>query len=78
MDVRWFYVLFHLTRKIFTNPVTNSHMRAGDVARFPALAETYRKIAADGINTFYNGTLKNDILADLNELGKSRTLYGSE
>lgn len=46
-------------------------MKEGDVAKFSQLAQTYRKVAAEGAHTFYNGSLKDDILADLRDIGKT-------
>ncbi|EGD59654.1 gamma-glutamyltranspeptidase [Novosphingobium nitrogenifigens DSM 19370] len=42
---------------------------AGDVLRQPVLAETLRRLAQDGLDSFYRGALGADIAADLAELG---------
>ena len=37
---------------------------------FPKLAKTLRTIAEEGGDTFYNGKLSEDILADLEDVGR--------
>ena len=44
-------------------------LRAGDLLRQPALAQTLRRLAADGPEDFYHGALARDIAADLAMLG---------
>ena len=44
-------------------------LRAGDTLRQPHLAETLYRLAADGFDGFYRGTLADDIAADLTALG---------
>lgn len=41
----------------------------GDVLRQVALAETFRRLAEDGLQSFYSGALAGDIAADLQALG---------
>jgi gamma-glutamyltranspeptidase/glutathione hydrolase len=48
--------------------------RAGEVMRFPALAETLRTIAREGREGFYAGAVAEDILGELNALGGLHTL----
>jgi gamma-glutamyltranspeptidase / glutathione hydrolase len=48
--------------------------RAGDVMRFPALAETLRVIAREGREGFYAGAVAEDIVGELNALGGLHTL----
>ena len=67
-------ICLFLFRAIFTNPKTGKIVKAGDKIKFLKLAETYRRIANGGKETFYNGTLRDDIMADLNELGEIVTL----
>lgn len=52
-------------------------MTEGDTARFPQLAETYRRIAAGGAEIFYNGTLRDDILSDLQDIGELRSIISN-
>jgi gamma-glutamyltranspeptidase len=44
-------------------------LREGDVLRQPALAQTLRHLAADGLDGFYRGDLAGDIAQDLVDLG---------
>jgi gamma-glutamyltranspeptidase / glutathione hydrolase len=48
--------------------------RAGEVMRFPTLAETLRTIAREGREGFYAGAVAEDIVAELNALGGLHTL----
>jgi gamma-glutamyltranspeptidase/glutathione hydrolase len=48
--------------------------RAGEVMRFPALAETLRTIAREGREGFYAGRVAEDIVGELNALGGLHTL----
>ena len=59
---------------MFTND-DGSLKKEGEIIRRPQLANTFRKIAAEGADTFYNGSLAKDIIADLEEayLGTSIT-----
>ena len=45
----------------------------GEVLRQPALAQTLRRLARDGLDSFYSGSLATDIAADLNALGSPLT-----
>ncbi|BBC73822.1 gamma-glutamyltransferase [Altererythrobacter sp. B11] len=44
-------------------------LREGDTLRQPALAETFRRLAEDGLDSFYSGALAGDIASDLQALG---------
>lgn len=44
-------------------------LRAGDLLRQPALADTLRQLAANGLDDFYRGALAQSIAADLAALG---------
>lgn len=44
-------------------------LRAGEILRQPALARTFRRLAADGLDSFYRGALAGDIAADLVQFG---------
>jgi gamma-glutamyltranspeptidase/glutathione hydrolase len=48
--------------------------RVGEVMRFPALAATLKRIAADGRDGFYKGEVAADMVAELNALGGLHTL----
>ena len=62
------HILYYDWRKVFTNP-NGDIKNVGDRVTLPALAETYRRIAKEGADTFYNGSLRDDIIADLEEMG---------
>lgn len=47
--------------------------REGDILRLPALAQTLKRLAADGFDTFYKGKLADDIAADLAATGSPIT-----
>jgi len=44
-------------------------MREGELLRQPALAETLRRLADEGLGSYYDGALADDIAADLAALG---------
>lgn len=44
-------------------------LREGDVLRQPALAETLKRLASEGLDSFYRGSLAQDIADDLAKLG---------
>jgi gamma-glutamyltranspeptidase/glutathione hydrolase len=46
----------------------------GEVMRFPALAKTLRRIAKDGRDGFYRGTVARDMVGELRALGGLHTL----
>ncbi len=48
--------------------------RAGEVMRFPALAETLKIVAREGREGFYAGAVAQDIVSELNALGGLHTL----
>lgn len=47
---------------------------AGEVMRYPALANTLRMIAAEGVDVFYRGKLARALVASLNRLGGTHSL----
>lgn len=58
------------TWKYYSNSKTGKMLQKGDLIKFPELAETYRKLAEKGGETFYNvteGNLGYEILQDLKE-----------
>jgi gamma-glutamyltranspeptidase / glutathione hydrolase len=48
--------------------------KAGEVMRFPALADTLKRIAKDGRDGFYRGPVAKDMVAELKALGGLHTL----
>lgn len=57
-------------KKAYTNKKTGKLYKVGEIATFPLLADTLETIAKEGPETFYNGSLSQKILLDLQE-GKS-------
>jgi len=55
-------------RELFLKP-DGKLVKAGDIVKDPKLAQTLRRIAADPF-TFYNGSLAQDIVDDINEYGR--------
>ncbi|KAK7124704.1 hypothetical protein R3I94_018928 [Phoxinus phoxinus] len=47
----------------------NNILKENDTIRFPQLAVTYRRIAEKGPDVFYNGSLTQDIVDDINAAG---------
>jgi gamma-glutamyltranspeptidase/glutathione hydrolase len=48
--------------------------KAGETMRYPALAETLKRIARDGRDAFYTGAIAEDIIATVRPLGSLLTL----
>lgn len=46
----------------------------GQIVKFPALAETLKAIAAEGSKAFYQGTIAEDIIDTLEDLGSTMTM----
>lgn len=55
---------FPATRAIYCRP-DGTLRDVGDTLRNPDMARTLRRIAADGVETFYNGTIAREIVADM-------------
>ncbi|XP_074662049.1 scoloptoxin SSD14-like isoform X2 [Tubulanus polymorphus] len=51
----------------FINPKTGQLYKIGEKIKRPILAETMKRISKEGAATFYNGSLADDVIADLNE-----------
>ncbi|XP_068141388.1 LOW QUALITY PROTEIN: glutathione hydrolase 1 proenzyme [Drosophila tropicalis] len=61
-----------LLQKMFINPKTGKFWHMGRIIRPPAqLCTTYQRLAKEGWSSFYNGSLHNDILADLRDMGSA-------
>ncbi len=44
-------------------------LKENDIIRFPKLADTYKKIAEEGPDVFYNGSMAQDIVDDIQATG---------
>ncbi len=44
-------------------------LKENDIIRFPKLADTYKKIAEEGPDVFYNGSMAQDIVDDIQAAG---------
>lgn len=56
------------TRKIYFKP-DGTLRKAGEIHRNPDMAETYRRIAANGVDDFYSGAIADEIVADMQTNG---------
>ncbi|XP_059154506.1 uncharacterized protein LOC131939989 [Physella acuta] len=55
--------------EIFTNKKTGKVFKEGEIMTRPKLANTLRVISREGMTAFYNGSLTDDILQDLQDIG---------
>lgn len=46
-------------------------LKENDIVRFPKLAETYQRIADEGPDVFYNGSMAQSIVEDIQAAGTS-------
>ncbi len=56
--------------KIFINSTTNEILKENDIAKMPKLADTLEMISENDFDVFYNGTLTNLMVREINENGK--------
>lgn len=54
---------------IFVNEKTGKVKQEGDIVKNPALAQTLRTIARDGVGVLYNGTLGDRLVEDIQRKG---------
>ncbi|KAK3084146.1 hypothetical protein FSP39_008991 [Pinctada imbricata] len=54
-------------RDLFYNPITNDFYKEGEIIKMPKLAQTFQRIAYEGPDAFYNGSLTDDIVSDIQE-----------
>ncbi len=56
--------------KIFINSTTNEILKENGIAKMPKLANTLEMISENDFDVFYNGTLTNLMVREINENGK--------
>ncbi|XP_059154517.1 glutathione hydrolase 1 proenzyme-like [Physella acuta] len=56
-------------REVFLNNQTGELFKEGEIMTRPKLANTLRVISREGMTAFYNGSLTDDILQDLQDIG---------
>ncbi|KAH9525192.1 Gamma-glutamyltranspeptidase 1 [Bulinus truncatus] len=56
-------------KSILTNPRTNTTFKEGEVIKLPLLARTLKRVAEGGAPEFYNGTLADDIVEEIQQAG---------
>ncbi|KAH3882875.1 hypothetical protein DPMN_006821 [Dreissena polymorpha] len=61
---------FTLFVQLITNNQTGKTYKEGETMKLPKLAQTLQVIADEGPEAFYNGSLADDIVADIQEAGK--------
>ncbi|XP_046440696.1 scoloptoxin SSD14-like isoform X1 [Daphnia pulex] len=62
-------VLAEPSLQIFVNEKTGKVKKEGDIVKNPALAQTLRMIARAGVGVFYNGTLGDRLVEDIQRKG---------
>ncbi|XP_046644963.1 scoloptoxin SSD14-like isoform X2 [Daphnia pulicaria] len=62
-------VLAEPSLRIFVNEKTGKVKQEGDIVKNPALAQTLRTIARDGVGVLYNGTLGDRLVEDIQRKG---------
>ena len=65
-----YLTIFSPCRDIFVSNVTQDIVKVGDKVYLPALAKSLRRIATGGVHEFYNGSLADDIVADIADAGE--------
>lgn len=55
--------------RFFVNNVTKKIKKEGDMFSRPVFAKTLREIATKGVEVFYNGTLGDQLVADVQKRG---------
>lgn len=50
-------------------------LKENDIVKFPKLAETYQRIADEGPDVFYNGTMAQSIVEDIQAAGAVLSVF---
>lgn len=67
-------MFFLLLSDVFCDKNKNL-LKENDIIRFPALADTYERIAEEGPDVFYNGTMAKNIVDDIQTAGHFTIFY---
>lgn len=62
--------LFYLSSEVFCDS-QKKILKENDIVRFPKLADTYQRIAEEGPDVFYNGSMAQSIVEDIQAAGHS-------
>lgn len=69
VQVMFFLFLFlSSSSEVFCDSQKNI-LKENDIVRFPKLAETYQRIAEEGPDVFYNGSMAQSIVEDIQAAG---------
>ena len=49
-------------------------LKEGDILKRPELAQTLKTIAQDGIDAFYDGSLTDTIIQEINDAGNAKQI----
>lgn len=60
--------MFLCSSEVFCDSQKNI-LKENDIVKFPKLADTYERIAEEGPNVFYNGTMAQTIVDDIQAAG---------
>lgn len=69
LDICYVYVLLNFFSEILINKDTNSVWKEGDKYKRLKLAETLELIRDSGASVLYNGTLTENFVKDIQDLG---------
>lgn len=61
-------IFFSSSSEVFCDSQKNI-LKENDIVRFPKLADTYQRIAEDGPDVFYNGSMARSIVEDIQGAG---------
>ncbi|XP_021342930.1 gamma-glutamyltranspeptidase 1-like [Mizuhopecten yessoensis] len=64
-----FYPRQENLRQLLTNPTTGFFFKEGEIMKLPTLAATFTTIADEGPDAFYNGSLSQNIVKDIQDAG---------
>ena len=63
------YLLSFFLKRIFVDQSTGQVLKEGDTLKMPQLAKTLRQIAQHGVDIFYNGSLGQQLVEDVQRRG---------